>query len=527
MKTYQKHLSSVGEIKTKKNLNKKQVNRTSSIFPVFNSKKINSRILFMNYWLVKRGIKEMGLTVSLRNYDGKILIIENKILKSAKAFEINLIDLLKKVEIQNYEFTGSIEIEFFSLTDLVFPYPAVVVNYYNEYGSTFVHTAGRIYNNFEDLIENDSILVKESGFDIYSGDRFNPFFSFTNGYSTKKSNIIEVELLNKKGLLVKDKIDLGNLNPYETVIFYFKDYFPLKKILENSIGTVKIKHNLKGFFPRFICGNFCKKTGIVSATHSYYDNSDQLDFNSYMKNNDPKKLMDYSVFIPLFIEKNFYTEMKIYPINSPSNYSLNLTFYSSNGKMLGKKEKIISINENHSTYNELKFLEIINKLGLDSNVVKGVLIEQNFKDKSKIPSRLKYGLNIGEKKSKYDLPTNICFNSEPVNQYEIKKKGTFKWFPIINSSKSIAVIQNSCFIKDYDKTANVEIVIYKVDSEDLIVKNIQLKPYEQYRLIIDIEISNFLNNKTGWVVLKSENPFVRAWYFDFNESGIIGGDHSF
>tara|TARA_Y100001936_G_C15910985_1_gene578548 strand:- start:321 stop:920 length:600 start_codon:yes stop_codon:yes gene_type:complete len=197
------------------------------------------------------------------------------------------------------------------------------------------------------------------------------------------------------------------------------------------------------------------------------------------------------------------------------------------GKSLGKKEKIISIDENHNTYNELKFLDIVNKLGIDAKDVKGVLIEQNFKNKNKIPSRLKYGLNIGEKKSKYDLPTNICFNSEPVNQYEINKKGTFKWFPLINSSKSIAVIHNSCFIKDYSKSANIEISIYKVDSEDVIIKNIKLEAFQQYRLIIDFEISTFLNNKSGWVILKSENPFIRAWYFDFNESGIIGGDHSF
>ena len=141
MKTYQKHLSSVGEIKEIKDLNRKQVNRTSSIFPVFHSKKISSRVLFMNYWLIKRGIKEMGLTITLRYFDGKILIRQNKILTSAKAFEIKLIDLLKKVEIENNDFVGSLETEFFSTVDLVFPYPAVVINYYNDYGSTFVHTA--------------------------------------------------------------------------------------------------------------------------------------------------------------------------------------------------------------------------------------------------------------------------------------------------------------------------------------------------------------------------------------------------
>ena len=134
---------------------------------------------------------------------------------------------------------------------------------------------------------------------------------------------------------------------------------------------------------------------------------------------------------------------------------------------------------------------------------------------------------IGKQKSKYNLPTNICFNSEPVNEYEILKKGTFKWFPIINSSKSLAIITNSSFIKDYNKKAKIKMTIYKVDSEDIIDKIIELKPYEQYELIIDNKISTFLDNKSGWVTLTSNNPFVRSWYFDFNKSGIMGGDHTF
>ena len=30
-----------------------------------------------------------------------------------------------------------------------------------------------------------------------------------------------------------------------------------------------------------------------------------------------------------------------------------------------------------------------------------------------------------------------------------------------------------------------------------------------------------------WAVVKSDNPFIKAWYFEFSETGIMGGDHSF
>ena len=75
-------------------------------------------------------------------------------------------------------FLGSIEIEFHSTKDLVFPYPALVLEYHNEKFNTCVHTLGRIYNDLEDLKENESFKVPESGFDIHVNDdlRFFPFF---------------------------------------------------------------------------------------------------------------------------------------------------------------------------------------------------------------------------------------------------------------------------------------------------------------------------------------------------------------
>ena len=46
-------------------------------------------------------------------------------------------------------FPGSLELEVFSTGDLVFPYPAFVLSYCDDEISTVVHTAGRIYNDYE------------------------------------------------------------------------------------------------------------------------------------------------------------------------------------------------------------------------------------------------------------------------------------------------------------------------------------------------------------------------------------------
>ena len=67
MKTYQKHLSSVGEIKEIKDLNRKQVNRTSSIFPVFHSKKISSSIFTKSGIMLGLGEKIEEVEILLRD----------------------------------------------------------------------------------------------------------------------------------------------------------------------------------------------------------------------------------------------------------------------------------------------------------------------------------------------------------------------------------------------------------------------------------------------------------------------------
>ena len=44
---------------------------------------------------------------------------------------------------KNIDFIGSIETEFHSIEDMVFPYPALVLEYHNEEFNTCVHTLGR------------------------------------------------------------------------------------------------------------------------------------------------------------------------------------------------------------------------------------------------------------------------------------------------------------------------------------------------------------------------------------------------
>ena len=527
MKPYKEHLVSTKSYGEKISNTLKPVYRTSAIFPVFQSADLKTRILYMGYWFVKRGISNLGLLVSLRDEHGALLYRRNSAIDSAQSYEIPIDELLEECGQQTSDFLGSIELEIFSSVDLVFPYPALVVNYYNEFGSGVVHTTGRVYNDFEDLQNNSATAVKECGFDVLPGAKFDPFFTFVNGHLEKKNAKIEVEIVSESGNREKRTIKLGNLAPLQTVLVRLKNHINVDEILDGSIGTAKIDHDLEGFFPRFIAGNFCNDTHAAGVTHTYYDNSGNRSESDYWENQNPETLHDSAVFVPLFIDDDWYTELKLYPIYSPSTYTISLRFHDIEGRLVGELNDFMLMEEDVSDYRSIDFGECVERAGLDRAEVAGAYILKSWNDKQRIPARLKYGLNIGRRQTAHDLPTNICFNSSVSNAKVLEKQGTFKWLPIVNHGDSLAVVQNASFVRNYDRSANLDVSIYKAGSSETISRKYELAANAQLRLTVDKEIENFLCGNAGWMTIKADSPFVTGWYFEFNASGIMGGDHAF
>ena len=185
------------------------------------------------------------------------------------------------------------------------------------------------------------------------------------------------------------------------------------------------------------------------------------------------------------------------------------------------------IKEGQSSYFTIDFNKCIEEANLDKSKIKGVQLYKVWQDKTKIPTRLKYGLNIGKRGMKHDLPTNICFNSDISNIKILDKKQAFKWMPIVNQHQSLIIIQNSSFCKDYSQKANIIVSFYHIFSDRTLVREFVIPANGQIRILPDDEIKDFLNDNSGWITVNSDNPFVTGWYFEFNESGIMGGDHSF
>ena len=506
-------------------LTQKPTFRSSAIFPVLHNRHYSSKVIFMGYWLLKRNIKEIGLLYTLRDAKGTILSRKYLLIDSAKAFSIQLGEF---TDLTGDDFTGSLELEIFSTQDLVYPYPAFVLVYFGEHFSTAVHTVGRIYNDIEDLSKNEEYKVRESGFDIYGGEGYSPFVAFTNGPVPNAAPELSYELNNAKREATKGTFRIPALQPFETVFLKLQEHIPLQQFLGDEAGSIKLGHNFEGFFPRFAVGNFEEKTTAISITHSYYDSSEINDSHAFWNRKD-ELLNDSSVSIPLYITGDLYTRIAVYPIFSPSDFTLSYAFYDAAGKLLKRLDNYHLIRSGDNKYEQIDFGPIAAAEGIDASKAGSVNLFCNWNEKEKIPTRIKFGLNIGKKNSAVTLPCNICFAPQLGNPNTLKKPGTFRWAPFLNIGRSEIVLTNSGSLKAYEKQANATLTFHwEADAETRTRKvSIPANGVLFIRIAEDEELRSFFEEKSGWMSAQSDNPFLNGYYFDFFESGAVGADHVF
>ncbi len=527
MKTFEKFVNDSGGYGPPVSLTRKPVFRSSAIFPLMRNAWLNSRVLFMGYWILKREIAEIGLVYTLRDEDGNLIGRKSNTINSPKAFVMEMDELLPE-NFRTGDFTGSIELEVFSSRDMVFPYPAFVLEYYNDTFSTCVHTTGRVFNDFEDFKDTDDYKVAESGFDIYGSAGLEPFFSFVNG-PLDNTDSLELEVVNAANASQKVVLNDLHIKPYETVFVYLKKYYPdLDSFLGDQPGTAKVRHKLKGFFPRFLAGNLNTTAHTASITHSYYDCSSLTDEGAYWKRASDD-LFDSSIFAPMFLDNGRTTEIVFYPIYSPSGYTITLDFLDEQGKSICKLENYRTIGTSQNELFRLNFTEIAKANGIAAEQVKAVFVSKSWPGSDMIPNRLKFGLNVRTGKGYDVLSSNICFNSELGIPKALQKAGTRKWAPLISNGESVVIINNSTTLKNYDRSASITYKIFRTADNQYIERNVVIPPFGQHRIntVEDKDVREFIGNQPGWVYVDSDNPFANAWYFTFGSSGVVGADHSF
>jgi|LakMenE18May11ns_1017448.scaffolds.fasta_scaffold9897306_2 hypothetical protein len=530
MKTYIDHLKSVGSLGSLDIL-KRPVLRSSAIFPFFINNYLDTRVLFMGYWFLKRNIKEIFILITVRLEKGEIIIRESLNIDNVKAFCISVKNKLLERDINfRGNLKGSIELEVFSTKNLFFPFPAFVVNYDSKNTSSFVHTCGRTFNDINDYRDSLKFLPPETGFDILPGDDLTPFFSFVNGDSFLKNQRLSLEILCDNKIKIKKNIIIKKLKPYETKFIFFLNKKEKKNIHHKC--TLRIKHNFKSFFPRFLSGNFTKNYFNASLTHSYYDLKDYNNKKHFWLNHNKLTYFDSMISIPIFFNKKYLTELAIYPNFYFKNIiNFNIEIFDQSGRLLRKIDNFFCIKKKFNKPYYLNINKFVKSLSIPCKRKEHkYLFARITFDTRTIPPRLKFGLNIGYNLNKRsNLPSNVCFNAMVPDEFTVRKKGTFKWAPIINKSDSKIIISNMSNLKNGFRKAKLILKFWREKDSKFIKKILKLKDNASFCFELNNNkvIKNFLNKKTGWITIESDNPYVNGYYFEDNGSNAIGADHFF
>jgi hypothetical protein len=490
---------------------REEVFRSSAIFPVILNENISTRVLFLGYWMLKRHILELGCVATLRNTSGEILKRSYFLIQEPKAY---------RVEARDYydgDMEGSLEIEFYSSKNLVFPFPAVVVNYYGENFSTCVHTAQRVYNDYGDKLRNTERAVNEAGFNIYKTDKLAPVISFINGPEKQPEQVIQLEIHNQKNEKITQDIALRELKPYETVFLYPNID---KAFLNGLAGSCRIKFHLEWVFPRLLVGNIHKDPDAFSITHTYYDlsgaDSDKDYWPLEAEGWDPASLM-----IPVDLREEHFTNVYFYPIYSRSIFTLKGEFYTAKGEKIGERNDLLKISE--GSYQKIDF----RSLGLPSNEPIACRLSAERRS-GPIPARIKIGLDMGYKNPL--TPCNLCTNLQPFRLDAHQKKSSFKWAPLLSDRPGASFwLMNSSPMKNYSFDAHIQLTFYREEDTKTLARKIVLPPHGFALIEIDNdeELKHFFQNKIGWVSVITDNTFLTTYYFSLSPSGIVGGDHGF
>lgn len=521
MKSYAEVLTSIKSYGEEQKVHYRPTMRSSAIFPLLHKpNRLISIYTFLGYWLRKRNIPFVTALVTIRNKNGEKLSVQSIEVKEIKSFELSSSDLLKN---PNEEFTGSTEIEIFSAVDMVFPYPAITYALKGINGLTFVHTCGRIYNDFDDLNGNIEHLVDETGFDLHIGDDYTPFFSFVNGPIAIENETIELEYINENDEREKNVIKIDNVRPYG-LGWIDLSHKKFSNPFNNPIKyCVKIRHNFKGFFPRFVAGNVLRDFEDVSLTHSYYDTSTDNTNNAVWKNPNVEDFEDSVVAIPF--DTDFAAiELAIYPIFAKSSVSLSIELFTNAGQIVDRQSEYIEIGTDTDKLTYIDLMKVFSKH--KSEVSKG-MVRIVCSGEGSVPARMKFGLNFCKPVNNTNLPSNICFSAQVPNDKLLSKPGTFKWCTIFDARAQKIFLHNSSFLKAGYDDAEIDIEVYRSNDSESLNWSTTL-PYNGTMDILENQVEsveNFLCGTIGWISFTCSSPFVSGYYITDFGKGVVGADH--
>jgi len=460
--------------------------RASGTFYFKKDRSFKTTVSILNYWKLKRDLN-VTIIASLRRMNGLLVKRENLAFKNG-----NVINYSPNVSEEFFE--GSVEIEVFSLEDMVIPYIGVIVVYESEFGISMVHTYGRNYSNHE--IEEEKILPKGEETccnALKDSSEIESFAIVHNGSLRCPEQTVQLSILNHRGQRQECSFVLHELAPYETIKIIPQDYFPnLIQFLYGQPGYSSFSFHLNNSaFPRMLAINQKKDGSDFQVTHSNFN---------LAKLNTPK--LEDGKFVFMFVPRIIKAseEIVIYPDCDPGNY------------------QAITRSGNNITFNENKAAVIPIQTTESEQIT--------FKKlNGRVPSRIHTGMRLSLSSTR--LTAETCLGV----YHESTPPKRFFWGICADSHN----LKSQIFLQQFawgDTAANrrspLTIKLYSDKNHEF--KEMSIEPIElqngKYVSELFPDAREFLGDGFGWFTLFS--PFSYCMVFSTLENihGSISFEHT-
>ena len=456
-------------------------------FEINKKSKLNTSLILFNYFQIKNNNK-VAICVTLRNDKGEF--IDRRHIDFT---ESNVIIINRQFwGIDNHY--GSVEVEYYSLSNLVIPYAAVIGVYETSLGISYIHTYSRCYSTHE--LETGFTVMDscESNWTIRDSNDIESFTVIHNGFLKNDEQTIKIKITTESGRIMEVDHKLKALNPYE--IFEVVPQAIIENLaswLENEQANCSIKFKINGGFTRTLVGNRTKSKSDMQVTHSNFAYN-------YLKTDFVNTKQGYMPYPNLNVDEG---QVNIYPDMPSGEYFFGYD-YGENNRINFNSGQYIS----HKVKQHQNFNISLGKINSD------------------LPSRIPIGfsgksINADKDIIPYEISLGICTIARP--------RKRFWWGPIGNNQTNNSLVIG--LLSDiYGKYSNEDVIVriyndknneYEeiiISSEELISNNFRIDLEKKYLKAI---------NNFGMYTVFSEYPGFFIYSLTENSKGSVAIEHGF
>ena len=474
---------------------KNSVHRSSLLVPVIPHSEVS--ISFLNHFLIKRNNPNVGLRITAIGEKGERLLTRLFPINESRVYTFHLQRDFCSTAI-------SYLVEFFSSSNIVIPFPAVMVNHRGPDSFSTVHSFNRVLNDIFEDDEINTIQVEEGGIDIAQSPDSSTFFTVFAGQQELRGEV-GLRFKNGAGVLTKQlPVTLPRLT-HQT--FFLKDVFPEA---EHQQGVLLIQQPRQSmFYGRLLVGQAIA-SGDFSANHSYYDNSSVE--GEYWDDAKPSH-RTYPLVAGLS------TKLRIYPIQSPSLIEFTIEFKDELGVTLGKSAPF-HITSPGVDFLDIDTIDLQSALQIDvDQAVAMTLTAQPLNGNT--PMRINHQLVFGSS----GLESSINVSMHNFNILHSTDKPRTSWGQLIHSNQFNSWL---ALANDGAMDSDVEVKIF---SESGLVTSFPMSIRQgtcSQLLLSDVLKIPSDQDEFVWYEIESPNFFLTAWTIaQHKTSAHCNGEHSF